>query len=986
MAQYQPNTHTTAQISVEPLWDPVVGNTTQMCHFIEERNTSQGMDILHGSAKHTCSLQINASLGYYTLIEIPESGVSNESFFLYVERRGDLDICTNKYVIFNGNPNACSIILLHESLYLNLTGNVSILVTGISASEINPVCPESNNNISHGINQSQTCKRVKGYNNHITCRIFSWSDHICNIKFPYDCNATVGHREVAFQCYDHGLLKTKSSLISYTVGIGILDYDYEKIVTLEGQPFQGLNYVQELYLNRNYLTELRKGVFIGLSMLRCLYISSNQLVHLYDDSFEGLVMLQKLDLSNNKLTTLPVCLFRMVPYQNTLNLDNDQMTLNESTFDRLTGLNILYLTHNNLISLPDTLFHELDELKTLYLQHTQILSLNESIFDGLTGLNKLDLSYNNLTSLPDKLFKQLENLHNLDLEFNKLMTLPNSMFNITNSLNESLILANNQLKILQSETFNELTLLGLLCLDNNPIEALPNGIFNALRSLNTLYMRNNKLVTLSHNVFHSLSNLEVFAFSNQLMKLSGNIINGLSNLVDLHLSNNRLVQLGKNILKGLTMLVGLYLNDNSLTHIDIDIFNDTINIESLDLSANQLTKFPNIKYLSQLTYLDVRSNPLTAITHDSFLVLNPHLQLRVVASQHEICECYFRNCNPTISTSTINDKPNKRSPYLTCDRLLSDRALAVMMWIIGINALGGNIFVLVWRKIKTKSYKVQDLLLSNLAMSDSLMGFYMVIIASADVYYDQYFPMQSETWRTGIICRVAGSISIASTQLSVFFLTLISIDRFIGIKYPMSDKKLSKRSTIAAAVIIWVCSVALGVVPSIVSGWNFKFYDNSHVCIGLPLALTKVYKQVPRYSSGRFRLIIGWESQFASYVDGLYFSTAIFLGLNGLCYIVILGCYIEIFRAHSKSAKAAGRTPDKDEQMRLTRKITAIVATNFVCVFPLIVLGILVQTRALVLPASVYAWSVTIILPINSAINPYLYTIAEIISNRRKKN
>ena len=71
--------------------------------------------------------------------------------------------------------------------------------------------------------------------------------------------------------------------------------------------------------------------------------------------------------------------------------------------------------------------------------------------------------------------------------------------------------------------------------------------------------------------------------------------------------------------------------------------------------------------------------------------------------------------------------------------------------------------------------------------------------------------------------------------------------------------------------------------------------------------------------------------------------------------------------------------------MRLTRKIIAIVATDFVCVFPLIVLGILVQLRLIELPASVYAWSVTVVLPINSAINPYLYTIAEIIVNKRKK-
>ena len=61
-------------------------------------------------------------------------------------------------------------------------------------------------------------------------------------------------------------------------------------------------------------------------------------------------------------------------------------------------------------------------------------------------------------------------------------------------------------------------------------------------------------------------------------------------------------------------------------------------------------------------------------------------------------------------------------PYLTCDRLLSDRVLVAFMWLIGINALAGNIFVLAWRKSQTlKNIKAQAVLLSNLAMSDLLI-------------------------------------------------------------------------------------------------------------------------------------------------------------------------------------------------------------------------------------------------------------------------
>ncbi len=71
--------------------------------------------------------------------------------------------------------------------------------------------------------------------------------------------------------------------------------------------------------------------------------------------------------------------------------------------------------------------------------------------------------------------------------------------------------------------------------------------------------------------------------------------------------------------------------------------------------------------------------------------------------------------------------------------------------------------------------------------------------------------------------------------------------------------------------------------------------------------------------------------------------------------------------------------------MKMTIKIAAIVLTDFCCWCPIILLGILVQLKILVLPSSVFAWCVTVILPINSAINPYLYTIVDFVSNRRKE-
>ena len=227
-------------------------------------------------------------------------------------------------------------------------------------------------------------------------------------------------------------------------------------------------------------------------------------------------------------------------------------------------------------------------------------------------------------------------------------------------------------------------------------------------------------------------------------------------------------------------------------------------------------------------------------------------------------------------------------------------------------------------------------------------------------------------------------------KLRSFFVTLISIDRFIGVRFPLTTKKLGKRSACLAAALIWLLSLALGVVPSSLAGRNEQFYDNSHVCIGLPLSLIDKYSVEKTYgftifNEHHFRTLPNFNTIFVGAFSGMYFSSVIFLGLNGVCCLLILCCYIEIIRAIIKSSKRSGLDIEVRKELKMTLKVTAIVATDFCCWFPVILLGILVQTKVIILPASVYAWCVTFVLPINSAINPYMYTIVYAISDWREK-
>ena len=365
-------------------------------------------------------------------------------------------------------------------------------------------------------------------------------------------------------------------------------------------------------------------------------------------------------------------------------------------------------------------------------------------------------------------------------------------------------------------------------LHRNNLKSVPRQLFLGLRNLELLFLYENQLKVLHNTLFQNLTNLKVLVLSrNQLEELRSDQFANLKNLHILELNHNNLTYLPYQIFKSLKALQFLFLQSNQLRLLEDTIFRDTVNLTYIDLSGNKLKIIPNINYLNWLTFINLRENELTKINKLTFYALP--IEAELIVSQTEVCECY-------VAPTAICTALNVRSPYLTCDRLLSDRALVVMMWLVGINALGGNVFVLCWRKKKPGRNKavsknpdpnsVQSFLLNNLAMSDLLMGIYMLLIALADIYFGDNFPMQAETWRSGITCRIGGALSIISSEASVFFVTLISIDRFIHIRYPFSQRKLGKTSSVVIVALLWTISFILGIVPSSLAGRNYKFYDN----------------------------------------------------------------------------------------------------------------------------------------------------------------
>ena len=536
-----------------------------------------------------------------------------------------------------------------------------------------------------------------------------------------------------------------------------------------------LSYNEVLYENCDFDMVHRTAMILYHINIRTLNLTYNNIIDISANSFQSLKVLQELDLSGNYLVTLHAGVFRGLQTLIILNISwNKLEILEEQCFAGLYKLRTLHLWNNKLKKLPATVFQSFINLEYLRVHDNEIAILDANLFIGLGKLEYLWFRSNMLSVLP-RLFQVTKNLQLLDI-------------------------ASNLIEVLHEELFQGLGSLRFLNLGNNMLTSLPNKLFQGLANLNVLSIAGNQVTNLSKETFEGLLHLQLQMHlqnlkinNNRIVKLNHDIFRGLRKLKILEIQFNQIKVLDRYLFKDLKNLSHLSLAHNNIVYLDRDIFKDTISLRFIDLSSNKLIDIPNIQDLINLNHFNVRGNTFVSISDGAFSVLSAGS--KVFASQHEVCECYvpkYVNCSAA----------NKRSPYLTCDRLLSNTVLVIVTWLIGLNAIGGNIFVFLWQKRQTRSNKVFTFLLRNLAASDFLMGIYMVIITFADLYFGDNFPMQSEAWRSGIICKIAGALSIISSEASVFFVTIISIDRFISIRFPFSTKK--NRETIHSS-FCYIC-------------------------------------------------------------------------------------------------------------------------------------------------------------------------------------
>lgn len=286
----------------------------------------------------------------------------------------------------------------------------------------------------------------------------------------------------------------------------------------------------------------------------------------------------------------------------------------------------------------------------------------------------------------------------------------------------------------------------------------------------------------------------------------------------------------------------------------------------------------------------------------------------------------------------------------TCNDILPHFILQLFVWIIGIAALIGSIMVLLRNHIctasRTKRIRPPILLISNLAIADLLMAIYLLIIAVADQYYRGIYGSHTEEWLTSAPCYLACFLVSISSLMSVYTIGIICLDRYIHIGLPFATKSLTMKKAKIALGIGWIFSVIFVILPvanSIGKYGDQRFYKYSSVCVPNNIENLNYQK---------------WLAAFTLLTLIVWIMTAI--------------TYILFLISLKTSRKLSNRNIDRGEK-RLTLRILLIVVTNFSSWMPYYILILQFLWNKWL---NIYALQFIAIfaLPLNSALNPYLYT------------
>ena len=378
-------------------------------------------------------------------------------------------------------------------------------------------------------------------------------------------------------------------------------------------------------------------------------------------------------------------------------------------------------------------------------------------------------------------------------------------------------------------------------------------------------------------------------------------------------------------------------------------------------------------------------------------------------------------CDGVPDCDDLSDEQNCSSPvqeslFFSKKEMISSQAIKSAFWIIGFVVITGNLYVIIstFLHLRNKRFsdylRCQRVILLNIAIADLIMGIYLMTIAIYSIVYSGRYGEVDHYWRTSLNCSFLGSLVVLSSEASCLLLVILTAFRLYTIWNPVSSATMSSKTWNVAIAFPWVISLVLAVIP--LPSSNYFVYDvlfeNEFSKSGVwdkceierfayrlakmtntsievkdnqwDAAISYLHNNFPRYyPQGEF----GYYGETSICMPRFYvakgehgweYSLAV-ITINFVAFIFIAVSYVVIYWISTNHKFGKKATTDKQESA-MQKRIARIIFTDFACWIPICVIAY-IRLSGIFLEPIVYQISAALLLPINSALNPILYSTLE---------
>ncbi|XP_074765339.1 thyrotropin receptor isoform X3 [Athene noctua] len=280
-------------------------------------------------------------------------------------------------------------------------------------------------------------------------------------------------------------------------------------------------------------------------------------------------------------------------------------------------------------------------------------------------------------------------------------------------------------------------------------------------------------------------------------------------------------------------------------------------------------------------------------------------------------------------------EPDEFNP---CEDIMGYQFLRIVVWFVNLLAILGNIFVLFI--LLTSHYKltVPRFLMCNLAFADFCMGLYLLLIASVDLYTRSEYYNHAIEWQTGPGCNTAGFFTVFASELSVYTLTVITLERWYAITFAMRpDRKIRLRHALVIMLGGWLSCFLLALLPLV----GISSYSKVSICLPMDT-----------------------ETPVAeAYV-------VFILICNIIAFVIICACYIKIYVTVRNPQYKSG-----DKDTKIAKRMAVLIFTDFLCMAPIAFHALSAIMNKPLITVTNSKILLVLFYPLNSCANPFLYAI-----------